>query len=157
MKPLQFFLLIVFVLSAFIASAQIGPNCTIKYTYDAAGNRIKKYEQCGALKTINPNITDTAPIDDEDIDDNAISQLSDDDLDIAVLFPNPTSSTCIVSLNKEVTNATLALYDNQAKMVHHERVSGKDIPLNLSGFSAGTYFVIINTENKSVHKTVVKN
>jgi len=131
-------------------------NCAIKFTYDAAGNRIKRVESCGGLIQ-KASEADLANSQANEESNEAIAQKPNDDLEIAVLFPNPTSSTCIVSLNKEVTNATLALFDNQGKQVHYERVSGKDLPLNLSSFSAGSYIVIVRTENKSVHKTVVKN
>jgi len=138
--------------------AQSGPgNCAIKFTYDAAGNRVKRVEQCGGLiqKAGESDLANSPAI--EESNDKPAAQESSDDLDIAVLFPNPTSATCIVSLNKEISNATLELYDNQGKQVHYERVSGKDIPLNLAGLSSGSYIVIIRTENRTVHKTVVKN
>ena len=132
-------------------------NCAIKFTYDAAGNRIKRVESCGGLiqKASEADLANSQA--NEESNDEPMAQKPNDDLDIAVLFPNPTSATCIVSLNKEVTNATLVLYDNQGKQVYYEQINGKDIPLNLAGLSSGSYIVIIRTENRAVHKTVVKN
>ena len=151
---LSTFLLAIFSHITFAQTAQ--GNCVIKFTYDAAGNRIKRVESCGGLIP-KASEADMANASANEESNEAIAQKPNDDLEIAVLFPNPTSSTCIVSLNKEVTNATLALFDNQGKQVHYERVSGKDLPLNLSSFSAGSYIVIVRTENRAVHKTVVKN
>ncbi len=158
MKPRQIIAILFWILAAQITIAQTTQgNCVIKFTYDAAGNRIKRVESCGGLIQKASEADLSNPPANEESNNESIAQEPNDDLAIAVLFPNQTSATCIVSLNKEITNATLALYDNQGKQVHYERVNGKDIPLNLSGFSAGTYIVIVSTENKTVHKTVVKN
>jgi len=155
MSPLRIILVLLITAFSQITTAQTGQgNCVIKYDYDLAGNRIKRVESCGGLIQ-KASEADLAPP--ANASNNAALQKTEDDLDIAVLFPNPTSANCIVSLNKEVSNAALALYDNQGKQVHYERVSGKDIPLNLAGFAAGSYIVIIRTENRTVHKTVVKN
>ncbi len=159
MKAHQIISSLLLILFSEIAIAQTGQgNCVIKYDYDMAGNRVKRFESCGGSsgnKMTNPNETQT--LDEDETVNEPLAQLTDDDLDIAVLFPNPTSSNCIVSLNKPVSNATLSLYANQGKLVYSERINGKDLPLDLSGLSSGTYIVIVSTENKSVNKTVVKN
>lgn len=146
----------VYVLCSYLSFAQ---TCKIKYDYDNAGNRIARYEWCpGGVNGPGGNKAEEIAEASQNEEVLEATQMhSGDDLEVAVLFPNPTSSTCIVSLNKEVTSATLTLIDNQGKKVHTMRVSGKDIPLDLSGFTSGTYFVIIRTETRTVNKIVMKN
>lgn len=161
----KLFLILLLALSSLYAEAQIGPpgSCTIRFDYDAAGNRIKRYENCpnNQFREAHPDsLAAMQAIAEETKEDSAENALeaSKEAIDIAVLYPNPANSYCIVALNRAVENAAITLVDNQGKVVqYYSSLNGKDIRLELSGISAGVYKVVLHYEGKTVYKTVVKH
>jgi len=151
---------LLFISAVCLASAQTSPtqSCAIHFEYDNAGNRTSRLRICTvdnpppAGKTDEFAIAEEAPA-----EENNDWQKQEDHLQITVLFPNPTSALCIVSLSRHVSNALLTLYDSQGRLVRHERVSGKDLRLDLSKLTPGTYFVNVRQDHEAVSKPVVKN
>ena len=100
----KLFLLLLLAISSLCAEAQTGQGCTIKFDYDAAGNRVKRYEDCppnNQERLANPDslaaLQATAEEETkEDTKENAL-EASMEAIDIAVLYPNPANSYCIVA------------------------------------------------------------
>jgi hypothetical protein len=159
----KLFLILLLALSSLYAEAQIGEGCTIKFDYDAAGNRIKRYESCpnNQFREAHPDslaaLQAIAEEETKEDTNESILEKAVEAIDIAVLYPNPANSYCIVALNRAVENAAITLVDYQGKVVqYYASLSGKDIRLELSGVSTGTYKVVLHYEGKTVYKTVVK-
>jgi len=155
MKTIQLTSVLLLILSKMIIAQTGQGNCIIKYIYDASGNRVQRGEMCGGSgnKMSNPNEI----INEDETTKSTTQQQTNSELDIAMLFPNPTSSSCFIILNKPVSNATLELYDTQGKIMHYERVDGYRFQLDLSTYASGTYIIIVKTQDKGTHRTVIRN
>jgi hypothetical protein len=104
-------------------------HCWIKYNYDAAGNRIKRYWWCGDPNEIDPG------------EKSALKQ----DFGLR-LFPNPAAETVRLASTQEFTNAELNVLDMQGRRVHQQRFTGSSLDLDVSMWSAGRYTLFIRTE-----------
>lgn len=69
------------------------------------------------------------------------------------LYPNPTDGQVFIRTNASITNATIALFDlsgREVSMIQSDLQPGQDLPVDLTGMAAGTYFVRVTSEG-AVH------
>jgi hypothetical protein len=108
-------------------------HCWIKYSYDAAGNRIKRYWWCG-----DPNVID------HEVDGEPKSVMAKD-FGFRV-FPNPAKENLQLSSEQELADADLEVVDLQGRSVYSQRISGTWVDIDVSKFGAGTYSLRLRTE-----------
>lgn len=98
-------------------------NCLVRYNYDAAGNRIKRYWYClGHDEIKSMEHTDG-------LSQNGLT-----------LFPVPATTTMLtVRLDSAVVNATLEVSDAQGRVLLTERMSGATYELTVTDLSNGIY------------------
>lgn len=72
------------------------------------------------------------------------------------LFPNPTSGQVNIVFNKSVTTAEIAVIDNTGRVLFVTRGSGSSLPLDISIYSGGIYFVSVRVGEKKFRNTVVR-
>lgn len=114
----------------------VGQNhCWVKYQYDAAGNRIKRYWWCG-----DPNEIEK----EEEV--KSLPTMSED-FGLRV-YPNPASDAVQLSSTADLANAQLEVLDQQGRRVHSERVSGTLVSIDVSGWSAGRYTLVLRREQE---------
>ncbi len=63
------------------------------------------------------------------------------------LFPNPASNEVNASLDYNVNNAKLRIFNIQGKEIYKNNFSGKSVKVNTSNFNKGLYFIKIETAN----------
>ena len=66
------------------------------------------------------------------------------------VYPNPVSTHVTFSLQKEVSNATITLYNMTGKQAKEVNFSGKEITLDRGTLADGIYFYNIVSDNQSV-------
>lgn len=125
-------------------------DCGLTYFYDLAGNRnMRAVVQCPGTswkkegEEVSPN--------QEEAKDSVVSEIV-----LTLLYPNPTQGDFRVTFNQELTDAWAVITDNTGKKMYETRASGKEIPMDISKFAAGVYYVTVYTSKKSYSKTVVK-
>ena len=115
-------------------------HCWIKYSYDAAGNRIKRYWWCG-----DPTILE------HEVDGEPKSDMAKD-FGFRV-FPNPAKENLQLSSEYELSDAHLEIVDLQGRRVHSQRVSGTRVDIDVSRFSAGLYSLDLRTDQDEYSTT----
>jgi hypothetical protein len=126
--------------------------CGLIYSYDAAGNRVKREirEDCpeteggggGGAKT---------ELESSNSLSKRKSQFS------ITTFPNPTSDLVFVSFSRPVDGAQLTVMDNLGRRLIMKTVSGNSTSFNLSSFSDGIYYVSILVEEGPHSASIIKN
>jgi Secretion system C-terminal sorting domain len=127
MKKIFFFLLLI-MLSARARS------CTIVYSYDNAGNRIKRTWACDTGNNNNNNNNSyrttnnsaTAPIDSANIE-NTCS-----------LYPNPSTGYFKLVMQYAV-DADIYVMDIKGMIVEKKKLAGTETDFNISQYASGTY------------------
>jgi len=132
------FLLTTFLLIGLGTQAQ--DHCWIKYSYDAAGNRIKRYWWCG-----DPTLLE------HEVDGEPKSDMAKD-FGFRV-FPNPAKENLQLSSEYELSDAHLEIVDLQGRRVHSQRVSGTRVDIDVSRFSAGLYSLDLRTDQDEYSTT----
>jgi hypothetical protein len=115
-------------------------HCWIKYEYDAAGNRIKRYWWCG----------DPTVVDQENNSEPKSPMARDFGLRV---FPNPANEHMQLSSAQELTDAVLQIVDLQGHEVYAQRFSGMLVDVDVSKFSAGVYSLRLRTEQEEFSTT----
>lgn len=108
---------------------------TICFTYDAAGNRIKRESTCGISERSNE-----APWTNAQTDNPAIS---------GIIAPNPNNGSFEVRLEAtpdEAESARFELYDSNGRLVSKWPLQGLNTQLDISGKPAGQYFLLLRSE-----------
>ncbi len=139
---------------SFCQGVQLNPltDCGLTYGYDAAGNRtFRVVVECGhsshktdetdGLNYGQPPHTDQ---------DTLISQIE------VSLFPNPTSGPFTLSFNQMIDYLEIVIVNSNGQIVRKEKTSGQQIPVDISGLSAGVYHVRLYTTKETFSKIVVK-
>jgi hypothetical protein len=128
-------------------------DCGLTYFYDANGNRI--------LRTIVPcvgggsNKPQTASGQTSGISQSDTSVLAS--LEIVVIAPNPTKGPFNLSCNQDLDNANVTILDMNGKVMSQTTVSGRNVPLDISNLSPGSYEVIVTTKSNTTVKGLVKS
>ena len=86
------------------------------------------------------------------IDDKALSKND------FVVFPNPTNNIVTIENKKNATVSNLTLVDANGRVLDFNEIGSQanTIPFSLTTYSAGIYFLKINTEYGLVVKRIIK-
>ena len=115
--------------------------CGLTYSYDAAGNRIQRI----VTADCDPGhrmmvVTDTTTI------DSIKEGLKE------ILFPNPTTGQVSVVFNTPVAEAQITVTDNLGRQLYSTTASGTSIPLDISRFAEGLYFILVRAQGNTVNR-----
>ncbi len=74
----------------------------------------------------------------------------------ALVYPNPAQN--VLHVETALRNATLQIIDTQGRPVHNERLQGKNLTIDVSGFRPGTYvYTISNRDGEIEQGKFIKN
>ncbi len=157
---------LIIILTLISASVYAQTPCFIKYTYDAAGNRIHREFVCEE---------DHTPDEPENPDagggtttsggnETMLAQGQDTILTstYTLVYPNPNSGDFWVEFkdnnSDEITNRKIYILDIEGKLIMELSTTDKKQKIELTHVSAGNYFVAINDGQKTEsHKvTIIK-
>lgn len=130
-------------------------DCGLTYLYDNAGNRIARVWISCQL-TGKKSDDDTATIQNTTFDDLTEKNSLISEIEISVLYPNPTAGNFSIVFNQEITDARVLLATNSGMTIYDFKYSGKEIPIDISSLSSGIYYVSIYVNKKWLQKSVVK-
>ncbi len=143
--------------STFLLSAQ--PNCGINYTYDNAGNRIKR-SICisgGSGKTADNEIppdligelTENTNLSEEEV----VAQLNaeENDLSPLIVFPNPSSGMFCIDAEYS-RQAIIRVFDISGRALWQQNYTTKAI--DLTHLQQGNYLLVVS-EGKKIQSTQV--
>jgi hypothetical protein len=128
------------------ANAQTSSTyCGLSYSYDDAGNRIQRIvtADCSDHHEMMV-VTDTTTKD-------SVSALTE------TLYPNPTSGLFYMVFNNAINDAQLVISDNLGRQLMSTTISGNTIPMDISTYADGLYFITVRIGGESYKKAVVKN
>jgi hypothetical protein len=131
MKTLFLNFLIIFIFT-------ISSNAQSCFTYDAAGNRVKR-QSC--VVAISQQETDHLQALSKVLNTDTRSIKEYDDLSEFVVYPNPTSSSFQLTDQNEWNGASLQVLNLEGKVVH--TVSITESLIDVSNLPSGTYFLIL--------------
>lgn len=139
---------IIFLFFASAAIAQQIPlgSCGIVYIHDAAGNRTRRVYFCnngGAYpqRPAKANTPSTVP-----------SEVQF----VTALYPNPTTGLFTINFSTSLKNAPVSIFDVNGKLIQQQRMTGNNQQFNLSGVSAGIYFIKIIEGKRTIEIKVIK-
>ncbi|GGH73316.1 hypothetical protein GCM10011379_34690 [Filimonas zeae] len=122
----------------------------MQYTYDAAGNLIKREYVCNNApsggRLAGPQTTDTAA---------ATKETTEVQL-VEALYPNPTTGLFRISFVKPLNNAVVRLFDNNGRLLKQYNASGSMVPVDISTFIAGLYYIVVTDKDFTVRKKIIK-
>lgn len=134
--------------------AAVGFSCsinaqtqTIKYGYDLAGNRTSRTILISkSAEEAEENQEQIKPVDDN------LGEIK------VLIFPNPTKGELkveLLNLNDE-TPVFMALYDIQGVTLFNIESAGITNLIDISGYPAGNYYLVIKANNLQTNWTIVK-
>jgi hypothetical protein len=118
--------------------------CSIKYTYDAAGNRTKREYVCETVpanpppsaRKPNPNLKDLASI-------------------TSVVFPNPSNGVFTIETDKPLTDASVIIYDVQGKLLKKFSFTGNKATFDIRTLAVGQYTIqLVLPDGIQVHQLI---
>ena len=101
-------------------------HCWVKYTYDAAGNRIQRSWWCGV------------PGPDEELLGGPKAAQAEKGYGL-VAAPNPANTEFTLRSEVDLAGAECRITDSQGSTVLTQRASGTTSVFNVAGFAAGAY------------------
>jgi len=73
------------------------------------------------------------------------------------IYPNPLTSSSILQLNTQVTNAEVIIYDMVGKEIMRKKLTGDKMEIEKGSLEQGVYFVrVVSDERQWVEKLVVE-
>lgn len=73
-----------------------------------------------------------------------------------IIYPNPTTGSVSIILSNEIVNGTLQIIAQDGKILSSQIVSGVAIPLDLSAFASGLYYIRLISKDNIETKKVIK-
>lgn len=142
---------LIFISFLLIIIANIGMAQDVRYTYDAAGNRIKRE----AIVIGNPNMREGGADSTRQFSDNTLSSMSIN------VSSNPTKGHVdvqIVFTNPEHTENTfqVMLVDNQGKTIINRQENNTNFKINLEGYATGIYYLSVITTTEISQWKIIK-
>ncbi|MBS1581430.1 MAG: T9SS type A sorting domain-containing protein [Bacteroidetes bacterium] len=128
-------------------------GCSIRYDYDAAGNRISRYWYCWS----GPGLPQQSVA----IDSSLTKSMTEEERVLEPLalqlFPNPATDRITIALTTAIDQATYDLYDGQGRRVRNGAFTGDRLELDLGGIPAGLYnFCLVRGDEMLVRSLVVE-
>ena len=140
-----FFQMLVFLLIATSAQAQVIQGCTFDCTnilckYDDNGNRIFRGFSCILLQQKSQNTENTT----NNIAASNIGEVATSQTLKTQIFPNPTVSEATLTFAEmPPAGAILYVYDAQGKILVEQYADAQQMRISLAPFPAATYFVSV--------------
>jgi len=138
----------------------------VQYSYNATGKRINRKLQTITLKSANfiasrDSAGMNVPVDSATIyAANHENEMFEDNLgeQKVIIYPNPTKGQLKIEIQGYAaeTGAVIYLYNLQGTMLINKKPATSPIPLDLSGFSSGTYILKIMLGNQTSEWKIVK-
>lgn len=127
------------------SSAQSIPyveTCTIRYRYDAAGNRVKREFKCVVPDIYNPG----PPV------------VAEPRGGISVVYPNPTTGVINVSFSELVSNAEFTIFSVSGSIIQTYTLTQPSVlvTFDLSAQVPGTYFITVSALNTVETHEIIK-
>jgi hypothetical protein len=119
----------------------------VQYTYDAAGNRIKR-----AIITVGVIVPKSAEVEDEEPKDSANEPE-------VLVYPNPVKEELTIEIRKgdDDENYRFLMFDMTGKMIKEVKQHGNGkFPFDMSMYQFGTYLLIIETGDGKREFKVIK-
>ena len=139
----------VLLLTAFAADlwGQTGGTCPkLQFTYDNAGNRVKRqYVTCFVNDESNEN--DLLALKANKQENNKTLNTSSSKINLKA-FPNPNNGVFQVLIENPQENSVLDLYDFTGRKVSSQSVNASSIPMNISNLATGTYMLLYREPQK---------
>jgi len=142
-----------------IASAQSslpnpGGGCSIKFNYDKAGNRVKRYYDC--TDPIGPS--DPGAIGDPFIQKREIKVSNTDSSDLATIrvYPNPVTDRFTVAFSSSVENCTVRLHNAGGQLVYEWQMENTQKVFDIESLASGFYQLTITTAGKNFVFKLIK-
>ncbi|MEI3802348.1 MULTISPECIES: T9SS type A sorting domain-containing protein [unclassified Chitinophaga] len=122
-----------------ISVAQTLPvgTCGVVFTYDAAGNRIKREYKCAAAKMAAETSNDSSVL-------------------LQNLYPNPTAATVNINFSRPLKNGRLFIYNTNGVILFQENADYLHRTLDLSNYSDGVYLIKVVSDEQNLIRKVVK-
>lgn len=114
--------------------------CGVEYSYDAAGNRIKRKYVCTA------SLNALAAVDPEKKPETVISGI----------YPNPNNGRFSVNFSKDIPPSQLLIFDTNGKAVAQRKISGTKTEIDISSLPDGIYFISVDYFGKKITEKIVK-
>lgn len=124
------------------AAAQTVPAgyCGVEYSYDAAGNRIKRKYVC--VTSLNSLA--------------AIAPVEKPETVISGIYPNPNDGRFSVNFSKDIPPTQLLIFDTNGKPVTQKKISGTKTEIDISHLPDGIYFILLDYFGKKITEKIVK-
>lgn len=121
--------------------AQGSEDCRIRYSYDGAGNRVKREHKC---------ITISGPYDPSPEVTNTGSVLT--------VHPNPTTGVFHGTFSEMVSSATFVIYASNGSVVQTYQLMqpAVTVTFDISAQVPGTYFLTVWALNQQETHTIIK-
>jgi len=109
---------------------------SLQFTYDEAGNQIKRELVTVTVTTLSSTISDNL-----DVTNNPYSM--DITTSIVEAYPNPVIDLLNIAWPVELQIAELALFDNNGKMLQFKRAEygNSNIVFDMSSYASGMYYI----------------
>ncbi len=79
---------------------------------------------------------------------DGITNITNDRYSGFELYPNPTSSLCVLSLNKQYARIDISVYNSLGQSVYRStKINAKDIEINNEVLPSGNYFISVIADN----------
>lgn len=127
------------ILVSIFAFFTICVNAQVCFTYDNAGNRIKR-QICFMAMTTQEN--DQLSADIQESTSEMINSSNDFDLSKIVIYPNPTSTTIQLKDQQEWYGASLKVMSSDGKEAYTITIT--DGAIDMSHLPSGSYFLILS-------------
>jgi hypothetical protein len=135
MKKLSIIIILVGITN--FVEAQSIQGCNIQYSYDKAGNRIKRNKECLTYSPLRPVLT---------------QQDSSKMIGLAMqVYPNPASEVITVKTSEFLLNSTIEILDISGKIVFNSSFMGNQLKINIHHLAQGTYHVNLKDSERKVN------
>ena len=149
MKIIKFILTVVLIFSCAAISAQTE---SLKYTYDASGNRIEKALYLGETKKSEQASDESSNNEQEEVVEEII-----EDTKISI-YPNPTEGSLRVDLENlpENQQSIISVFDMNGKAILKKTHLSSTNLVDLTHHPSGTYILIISIGDNNTRWKVMK-
>jgi Secretion system C-terminal sorting domain len=107
-------------------------QCSIKYTYDASGNRAHREYSCGDVWIDGPVSNKPAATLNTDSSNAAL---------VSILFPNPNNGIFTIKTSKDVQQGNVKIYSIDGKLIKEFPYSGTSSTFDIRNFANGQFTI----------------
>jgi hypothetical protein len=121
-------------------------SCSIKYSYDAAGNRTLRQYVCESI----PDGTGGHPrLANSNANTDAVTQIE------SIVFPNPSNGIFTLRTSADVQDAVINVIDLSGRLLKTCTFSGRQQQMDIRSLANGQYTIqLILQEGSTMHKLI---